>query len=305
MHELRNFLLDELYLPQKISVPTRREDPNWTQEFLSAFSKPEAEYFVDHDHPGWLVWEKELPAYKADADEGFQYDDVENTARNAIGKHLDRKWFNVFFDFLKQEPRDGGADRFRMASSMLLQFAFNLMREGVASITFEEIKEETLESLGDGSDKHQHRATAEILGALVNSYRDSTLANRNKMWEFVFPIVKKIFEDGLTPENSSYWTSFLHLVLVSESYISNFPSDANPYSSKERTQGGHGQLSSGFRLSDWICHPTPLSRKAPRFSFCSSAFWRLGGISRARSPFSRTSFSISTIPTKVSAMKPC
>jgi proteasome activator subunit 4 len=213
-HELKNLLLEDLYTPNRISIPTKREDPNWTDEFLSSFSRPDAEYFVDADYPGWLVWDKTFPAYKVNPDEQLQYDEVEMEASKAIGKHLNREWFKTFFGYLKQEPRDGNHDRFRLASSMLLQFAFDFVRQGVASATFEEIKIETNEVLGDGSDKHQHRATAEILGALVSSYRESNLQDRSKMWEFVFPIVKKIFEDGLTPENSSYWSSFLQLILV-------------------------------------------------------------------------------------------
>jgi proteasome activator subunit 4 len=274
--------LEDFHLPQKIFIPTRRDDPAWTKEFLSAFAQPEAEYFVDHDYPGWLVWGKEFPAYKVDPREDTPYDQIENDARKAIGKNLDRKWFNVFFGYLKQEPRDGSTDRFRAASSMLLQFAFNLMREGVASVTLEEIKKETTEVLGDGSDKHQHRATAEILGALVSSYRDSTLQNRNAMWEYVFPIVKKIFEDGLTPENSSYWTSFLHLVLVCYCVVPLFTLLTCTCSSKGRTPEDRGLLWNGSLLSDWICHPMLHSKKAPRYSYYSNALWRLGGISNAR-----------------------
>lgn len=206
--------MENFHLPQKISVLTKREDPNWTKEFLSAFSEPEAEYFVDHDYPGWLVWGKDFPAYKIDPQEDLQYDEVEESARRAIGTHLTRAWFKTFFGYLKQEPRDGVPDRFRMAGSMLLQYAFNLVREGVAEATLDDIKEEIVDVLGDGSDKHMHRATAEILGALVSSYRDSTLTNRTMMWDYVFPIVKTIFEEGLTPENASYWISFLHLILV-------------------------------------------------------------------------------------------
>jgi proteasome activator subunit 4 len=36
------------------------------------------------------------------------------------------------------------------------------------------------------------------------------------VWEYVFPIVRGIFQDGLTPENSGYWTTFLHVVLQSK-----------------------------------------------------------------------------------------
>lgn len=144
----------------------------------------------------------------------LQYDDTEKDARHHIGKHMDQKWFNSFFQFLKQEPREGVPDRFRMASSMLLQFAFDLIRTGTAAASFEDIQQEVEVLYGDGSDKHQHRATAEVLGALVCSYRDSSAEYRDKMWAFVFPIIRGIFQDGLTPDNSSYWSSFLHLILV-------------------------------------------------------------------------------------------
>jgi proteasome activator subunit 4 len=33
------------------------------------------------------------------------------------------------------------------------------------------------------------------------------------VWEFAFPIIRKVFSDGLTPENSGYWTTFLHMIL--------------------------------------------------------------------------------------------
>lgn len=169
---------------------------------------------MDHDYPGWLVWGKEFPAYEVNPKKGLQFDEVESNARRTIANLLDREWFRAFFGYLKQEPRDGSPDRFRMASSMLLQFVFELVRDGLTSVTYEQIKEETEAVFEDGSDKHQHRATAEILGALVNAYRDSAVENRDMMWAHVFPIVKGIFEDGLTPENASYWSSFLHLVLV-------------------------------------------------------------------------------------------
>lgn len=244
---------------------------------------------MDHDYPGWLVWDKEFPAHRADPCETLQYDAVENGARNAIGKKLDRVWFNVFFGYLKQEPRDGSADRFRMASSMLLQFAFNLVREGLAAATFDEIKEETTQVLGDGSDKHQHRATAEILGALVASYRDSGSQHRDAMWEYVFPIVKKVFEDGLTPENSSYWTSFLHLILVcyfvSPVACSAAAVAADSCFSKGKTLADHGLSWNGLLPSDWISPRTLLSKKAPRYSCCTSVSRMSGGIFRTRGLF--------------------
>lgn len=213
LHKYENFLLDKSHVPTKIEVRVDREDPKWTREFLSNFAKPAADYYIDHDHPGWLVWDKTIPAYMSDPRGGLEYDEVEQRAVAQIGKILTRSWFSTFFSYLKQEPRDSQADRFRLSNAMLLVYAFELMHEGFTAVNFSDIQEEVAVVFGDGSDKHQHRATAEILGALLASTVDKTVTLRNSVWEYAFPIVRKVFTDGLTPENSPYWMTFLHLVL--------------------------------------------------------------------------------------------
>ena len=213
-HDYESFLLDKQVIPSKVQVPTRRDDPNWTAEYLGAFARPEAEYYVDHDYPGWLLWDKTMPAYLANP-KGAEvvYDEREQQVRHQIGLIMTREWFSTLFGYLKQEPRDSGADRFRMASVMMLVYAFGLVLSGVSSASFLDVQDEVSVVLGDGSDKHQHRATAEILGALLTAVVDEPVQQRNEAWEYAFPIVRKIFEDGLTPENAKYWTTFLHLVL--------------------------------------------------------------------------------------------
>ncbi|WEW60774.1 Proteasome activator BLM10 [Emydomyces testavorans] len=211
-HKYEDYILGKQYYPAKIQVTTRREDPNWTREFLASFAKPDAEYYVDHEHPGWLVWGKTMPAYKPNVTRDLEYDDLEWNVRKYMGSIFDRQWFSTFFKYLKQEPRDVSADKFRMSSAMTLLYVFQLMaRDDLTKATFEEIKEEIAAVFEDGSDKHQHRATAEILAALIGSVMDSSVERRTKVWEYAFPIVQKILSDGLTPENSSYWTQFLHM----------------------------------------------------------------------------------------------
>lgn len=212
-HKYENFLLDKAYVPTKIEIPVEREDPDWTRKFLTSFAKPEAEHYIDHDHPGWLVWNKVIPAYRSDPRAGLEFDEVEQRAVTQIGQILTRSWFSTFFGYLKQEPRDAGADRFRLSNAMLLVYLFELMYEGFTAVNFSDIQAEVAVVFGDGSDKHQHRATAEILGALLSSTVDKKVTLRNSVWEYAFPIVRGVFEDGLTPENSAYWMTFLHLVL--------------------------------------------------------------------------------------------
>jgi len=211
-HSYEKYLLGVEELPDKVTVPTQTDEPNWTEEYLAGFAKPEAKYYVDFDYPGWLVWTKSMPAFLPNAPQ-LAYDDVENSVRKKIGNILNRSWFSTYFAYMKQEPRDSGADRFRMSSAVMLTHAFELIFCGFTQATFEDIRDLTQSVYGDGSDKHQHRATAEIMGALLSCAPDLNPEQRQQVWEFAFPIIRGIFQDGLTPENSGYWTTFLHVVL--------------------------------------------------------------------------------------------
>ncbi|KAK1139676.1 Proteasome activator BLM10 [Aspergillus melleus] len=213
-HDYKNYILGNQHFPSKINVATKRYEKGWTQEYLSSFANPEAEYYVDHDFPGWLVWGDRMPAYKSNVARDIEYDETEWKVRTHMGNLFNRAWFTKFFMYLKQEPRDPSADKFRMPCAMMLLYAFELMlRDGLTAATFQDIQEEVAAVFEDGSDKHQHRATAEILGALISSVADSSVEKRTLVWEYAFPIVQKIFTDGLTPENSGYWTTFLHMIL--------------------------------------------------------------------------------------------
>jgi proteasome activator subunit 4 len=96
----------------------------------------------------------------------------------------------------------------------MLRYVFKLIiRDGLTAATFDDIKELVMTVYGDGSDKHQHRATAEILGALISSITNTNVEKRAMVWEFIFPIVREIVADGLTPENLGYWITFLRMIM--------------------------------------------------------------------------------------------
>lgn len=212
-HKYENYLLEKEQEPNKIVVHVDQDDPNWTSNFIDGFAKPEIpEYYVDSDYPGWLVWGKKFNAFAGRPKKFTGYDETEMAARKQIGKLLTREWYKKFFAYLKQEPRDAASDRFRMQGVMLLMHTFDLMYIGLSAATFEDIKEEIQAVFEDGSDKHQHRATAEIIGALMAGVMDEPIEERNRVWEYAVPIMQKVFSDGLTPENMSYWMTCLHLV---------------------------------------------------------------------------------------------
>ena len=211
-HKYENYLMDEQKDPDEVTIPTDPEDPNWTQRYLEAFAQPNADAYIDSDFPGWLVWQKTMRGYHTGPSK-LEYDEVEQAVRKKMGGYIDRNWLSTYFGYMKQEPRDQQADRFRMHSSMIVAYAMDLMAEGLTVATFEDFKDLTQAVYGDGSDKHQHRAMAEIMGAMISSSEDFQQDLRTSVWEFAFPIIRRIFNDGLTPENSSYWSTFVTLVV--------------------------------------------------------------------------------------------
>lgn len=213
-HEYANYIQGNQSYPAKVQIQIDEPSREFTQEYLSNFAQPSAEVYIDHDYPGWLVWGKSMPGYKSNIKNDIEYDELEWRKRGVMGKIMDRNWFKTFFDYLKQEPRESAADKFRMASAMMLTYAFELiLRDELAAATFDDIKALTLEVFEDGSDKHQHRATAEILAGLISAVMDTSMERRTRVWEFAFPIVQRVFSEGLTPENSGYWTMFLHMIM--------------------------------------------------------------------------------------------
>ena len=212
-HKYENYIAGYQDFASKIEMPTKRYEKGWTDEYLASFAHEKTDYYVDYDFPGWLVWSEELPANKSNVQQELVYDDVELKIRGHIGNLFNKEWFSKYFTFIKQEPRDPTTDKFRMSHTLLLMNAFEIMfRDGLTKATFDEIKELVAAVFEDGSDKHQHRATAEILGALLNVAVNGSDQTATMIWDYAFPLVQRIFTDGLTPENLGYWTTFLHML---------------------------------------------------------------------------------------------
>lgn len=216
-HDYKNYLLENELEENRFQVQVPQEDPEWTGKFLAQFEHyDDPEYFLDNDFPGWLVWGKSFTAARAKPKAFTAYDELEEGARQQIGSILTKDWFKLIFDYLKQEPRDSSADRFRLTNAMGLMNVFDLVYYGKAAATFEEIVEMTKDIYGDGSDKHQHRATAEILAAMLVGSADDPVEIRDKVWGYAAPLMLKIIADDLTPDNLSYWMTGLHMVLNSK-----------------------------------------------------------------------------------------
>ncbi|OTB09343.1 hypothetical protein M426DRAFT_50436 [Hypoxylon sp. CI-4A] len=213
-HSYRDYLDEKEQDINKLVIPVDRGDTEFTRTFLDSFKDPEnVEYYIDTDHPGWLVWGKHFNAFKARPEKFDNYDAVEKAARQQIGKLITREWLSQCFDYLKQEPRDSSSDRFRTSNVVLLMHIFDLMIYGQTELKFEDVKELVAEVYGDGSDKHQHRATAEILGSLMVGTAYDPIPMKQEVWDFAQPMILDIFADNLTPDNLAYWITCLHFII--------------------------------------------------------------------------------------------
>ncbi|EFX06177.1 proteasome activator subunit [Grosmannia clavigera kw1407] len=223
-HDYRLWLLEKEMSKNKLEIPVPSDggDAEWTRQYLDSFSQQVAEgdepgdavpeYFVDSDYPGWLAWGKSFVAYRAKPAVFDGYDEIEKAARSQIGAILTKDWLRQCFDYMKQEPRDTHADRFKVSDVSLLTHIFELVHSGIAAVTFDEVKELTLEVYGDGSDRHQHRATAEILAALLSRGVEEPREYRNRAWAFAAPMLLHVINEKLTPENLQYWMTCVHMI---------------------------------------------------------------------------------------------
>ncbi|KAK4236188.1 hypothetical protein C8A03DRAFT_35915 [Achaetomium macrosporum] len=214
-HDYKNFLTEVENDENKFEISVPNDDPLVTEKFLAQFEKydDDVDYFVDSDYPGWLVWGKRITVSRANPKPFLAYDELEEKVRDQIGKIITKDWFKTCFDYLKQEPRDAGADRFRMQNLILLMNVFDLMHYGKTVATFDDVVKMVKEVYGDGSDKHQHRATAEILGALLTGSIDDPKEIRDRVWGFAAPMMLKIIADDLTPDNLPHWMTCLHVII--------------------------------------------------------------------------------------------
>lgn len=212
-HQYEEYLLNHQHLPTRFKLAV---DP---ATFLDMFKSPEAEYYVDQDHSGWLVWTPNVVVGHTNPRVELNYDKLEEQARGHIASLLTSKWYGQLFENMKQEA----PEHVQHAESVTLSYTFDLMYAGLTAATFDDIKTLVPVVYGDGSDKFQHRALAQILGALLIAATHQPAKRRTEVWEWVFPQVIAILQDGLNAENMSYWVTFLQSVLQGKDPRRNWP----------------------------------------------------------------------------------
>ena len=213
-HKFENYITENVTEWDEFDVTVNSDDPNWTKKYLNSFAEPGVpEYYVNKDWPGWLVWGKSFRVVSSRRTPFPGYDELELSVKKHIGDIITRDWLHTYNAYLKQEPRDASADRFRLQSCHLMIHICQMILRGETVLTMEEFKEEFEETYGDGSDKHQHRAASEILSSMFLSVFDWPIEKRKEIWDYCLPKIIKVFDEGLTPDNLGYWMAALHMML--------------------------------------------------------------------------------------------
>ncbi|PKS11355.1 hypothetical protein jhhlp_003117 [Lomentospora prolificans] len=217
-HDYHNYLTEKHNDVNRLEIEVVNGDAEFTGNFLQSFTDPNlenAEYLVDADHPGWLVWGKKFVAFRAQPKPFLAYDELETGVRRQVGELITKEWLTKAFEYMKQEPRES-SDRIRMSNIYMLMHVFDLMYYGQTRIKLDDVVALVEEVYGDGSDRNQHRATAEIFGALLAGSSDDPLELRQPVWDYAAPKLLRILSEELTPENQAYWTNCLHLIVDSK-----------------------------------------------------------------------------------------
>ncbi|KAL1902106.1 Proteasome activator BLM10 [Ceratocystis pirilliformis] len=215
-HCFINYLNEKAVNTGRVELEVDADDPDWTDNYLKQFSNPDSQYRIDSDYPGWLVWGKKVLVHEAKPPPFDNYDELERSVRDQIGTLITPEWLKTCFNYMKQEPRDQNSDRFRLSNTYLLMHVFDLMYYGRTVVKMDDVIKLIAEVYEDGSDRNQHRATSEILAALLSGSADDPEEFRKKVWTFAAPMLLKILDEDLTPENLSYWTSCVHLIIDSK-----------------------------------------------------------------------------------------
>ncbi|KAG4305040.1 hypothetical protein PORY_001715 [Pneumocystis oryctolagi] len=208
---LETILLEEIYIPTRIlhRIDLNEQNvKNYTEKFLSNFSNPVEDHFVDTLQYGWLIWPKKYPVYLTTRkSQLLQLDPLTKETFNNISHLFSKSWFEMFFNHLKQESRQD-SPKFRVIIAIFMKLLFQTIKNIPCCIKLDDLKQEIEQICIPENDKYKIRAGSEILSGLVASLRYESIEYCNEIWEWILPIVEKNLKN-ITPETLNFWLNFV------------------------------------------------------------------------------------------------
>lgn len=211
-HDYRNLPSVLETPPGQFHMRINPHDSEFTRKHLDNFAIACTEVYIDHEHPGWLVWKDSIPAFPADST-SFAWDNVEAQVVHRLGAIINREWFARMFRYMPDESLRTYMTDEPFSRHRSLIHAFSLVISGTASASFEDIKGVIQNEYGDMSHNDQHRAMAEVMSSLVICSSHFDRKKHAEVWDFALPIIKDVFQYRLGRENLPYWEKFLRTLL--------------------------------------------------------------------------------------------
>ncbi|OLL23544.1 Proteasome activator complex subunit 4 [Neolecta irregularis DAH-3] len=219
-----NWVLDEVRAPNTTYVSTQ-SDPDFLELFLhrKVHSNQKQIYF-DSCNKGWLAWPDRIEAWSNNLTIITQnLTGEERESVDYLAKQLTPDFFRAFFERLTEEPPGHLGNNFNHGLVISCKLLFTILWSSNYGATPEEVKEQILEMYGKGSIVHQHRALSEVLSALLRSLRFANEEQQEQVWEWIMPLLQKIFSDDLTPDNINFWKDFIHISVENQDPLRSEP----------------------------------------------------------------------------------
>ena len=161
-----------------------------------------------------FVWPEEFRGYKSpERSINLEYTPAVLEQLKELAPKFNRDWVHRQLDYLKEESSKSGS-ALRSPEAYCWSLLFRLFRGLDGAITEDEIREEIIELLGDGTNKYRHQATFEIIFSLIISLKFAPVDYVERTWKWLLPFLLKIFETMLKVDNYAYWRTFLTSIIV-------------------------------------------------------------------------------------------
>jgi proteasome activator subunit 4 len=161
-----------------------------------------------------FVWPEEFIGYKTPSQSlNLEYSPEVLEQLKFLAPKFDREWVHQQFGYLSEESSRSGSG-LRSPEAYCWPLLFRLFRGLEGAITEQEIQEEIVELLDDGTEKSRHQATFEVVFSLIMSLKFAPDDYVRRTWEWLLPFLLNIFESMLRPDNVGFWRTFLTSILV-------------------------------------------------------------------------------------------
>jgi hypothetical protein len=181
---------------------------------LQSMKANSSSIFHDQIKTGMFVWPSEFVGYKTpDRSCNLDYSSEVLVQLKALAPKFNRTWVHQQLEYLREETSKSGSG-LRSPEAYIWPLLFRVFRDLDGAVTEEDIRQEITALLGDGKEKFRHQATFEVVFSLIMSLKFAPQDYVQRTWDWLLPLLLKVFESMLKPDNVGFWRTFLTSIIV-------------------------------------------------------------------------------------------